>query len=282
LGDGLLFAFYSFSRRRDEEYIVALNYFEDDHDLIISAWETVLDASAYLSLIDTFNIEHRHWRVFQLGEMSLYCILVVGVQHRDSPTAQLSAIIVLQILSGLYTWWRNPFLCNREATLEYVIKGQLCVNAILGLISHSGAYPARVMGGLLIASNLVFLGVVTYLLELLQAIANFFVQSLRRSFDGYIVDFVYSMVGDRSYIFEQPNKGLILLQQWDDALKEEQWHFLMKSGRINPASLLSTYERLVYQKWSAFRNLKLEKLKSWTGMLYTCSPMGDYVSQLLT
>ena len=244
---------------------MSINYFEDDHDLVISAWETILDASGYISLIDTFNIDYRHWRVFQLGEMSLFCILVVGVQHKDSPAAQLSAVLLLQIMSALCTWWHNPFLSNREAVLEYVIKGQLCVNVILGLFADVGAFPEDFTGGLLILSNLIAFGIMTYLLELLQAIFRFVVQSFRRSFDGYVVDFVYSMIGDRSYAFEQPNKGLILLQQWDDAIREEQWHVLLKSGKINPESLLTRYERLTYLKWGAFRNLKLETLRSWTG-----------------
>lgn len=58
-----------------------------------------------------------------------------------------------------------------------------------------------------------------------------------RAMDCSVAGFVFRMLDERWYALEQPNKGLMLLQQWDDLLIEQHWHLFQVPTALRQGSL---------------------------------------------
>jgi hypothetical protein len=258
-----------------------MRYFEDDHELLISAWETVLDASGYLALMDTFEVNCRHWRLVQMAEMFVFCLVLVALQRRASPAAQMWGGILVELAFTFVTWWHSPFLHWRQTALEYLIKAQIFFNLFVGLTLEAGASPVS-GDALLVLSNLTTMVGMSFLLNIVSSLLRWIFLSVGRSLDSYVVNFVYSLMDQRWHALEQPNKGLILLQQWDDLIHEQQWQLLQGGGSAKPYSILTRWERYVYLKWAAFRNLTVAKMHSWKGEERTHRNVALLISHKLT
>lgn len=147
---------------------MALRYYEDDHDLVISQWESILDTAGYMALLETFDVTCRHWRLVQMADLFAFCLVILSLQRKHGPAAQLWGGILVQLVFTAMLWWHAPFLCWRQAMLEYLIKAQGIFNLIVGLFTHVGAFTPASSDALLVLSNVSTLAIMAYLMGIYQ------------------------------------------------------------------------------------------------------------------
>eukprot|EP01041_Mallomonas_annulata_P000898 gene898-1738_t len=294
-----------------QEYMIGKMEFVTDHTLAITVFDTVIDTAGTFAIVCQFRIEHFHWFLIILSEMTLYAITSSALNYYLLWQERAAFLMVLSITYGLVTYIKDPFTENADKWIDWlgrllivvIVLGQIICAAIAydieffqeatptitTLVSDS-AQSAGAMGLYVIIDIIMVLAVYVYVIGVVHYIGVFdtmqrMIRNIQYSMHDHVLDVLVDIARERVFGFENLNTGLSVIQQWDDIIRQQRRTALIAWPDVRPSNLMSVRHKLIEIKWASIFNLTIENLRSSLGLtlLHTmmCSASSEVVRWLV-
>jgi Ran GTPase-activating protein (RanGAP) involved in mRNA processing and transport len=138
-------------------------------------------------------------------------------------------------------------------------------NCLIGILLAEDMLDNAGATVLMLWSNLSLLVIFAFVMQLPMVIRRL-VKMLGNRVDAGVVKFLFKQIDKKNLALEQPNTGLLALQQWDNMIEDNKWMGLVGLSKTKPSNLMSKFERLRFVKWGALRDLTLIKVRDPIGV----------------
>jgi Ran GTPase-activating protein (RanGAP) involved in mRNA processing and transport len=254
----------TFAKARGE-YIASLKNFESDHILEIVAWESVVDTSGFLPLVENFTWMHPHWSAVVLAEQAAFISLSTMLHQRVSTELQLTGCVAILLIAAAAAFAADPFLYLQEARLDATLRSTLVLIAILGCLADAGYLSEKAANALLHTVMVLLLITLMWLADAVRMLAGF-VHAVYGKLDEAVARVLFGALRHHTTALEGGHGGLSLLSQWDDLLTEQRWGGFMVTPSVAPRGLLCWKDRAFSVRWAALRGLDIESIRLTTSM----------------
>ena len=248
-----------------EEYISTLNAFMVDHTLVILAWDTLLDSSSTVYLIQSFKHHLRYWKGVHFLEILSFTTISVISKTKFTPENQLQSLLILLVIFQALHLLFLPYLHSRERKIDFACRLCCMWNCFIGMLIKRGSLNSNTSATLMLLGNALLAIIFVSLMEIPQLIRKLFV-ALRDRVDSGVVKFLFHQLDRKNFALESVHTGLLTLQQWDNMVEDEQWMGFIGLSKSKPKNLLTTAQRFRFMKWAAIRNMKLINIKDPVGI----------------
>ncbi|CAM9742340.1 unnamed protein product [Chrysoparadoxa australica] len=245
------------------EYAMALENFQSDHVLEITCWESVLDTSGLVCLVESYSWLHTGWKLVHFAEEGLFIACLMGLGERMHIEVQLLGCAGVLLFFAAKTAKAQPFLYFREACLDMALRCSLISIALLGAAAHTHTFHEQAIEILLgiVTASTVFFGL---------KLGNFFAflthvaDASRALLDAAVANVLFKQIDARTLALEPGHAGIQLLMQWDDLLTDQRWSAFMGWPQPRPSNLLGFPEKLFTVKWAALRGIGIQQARTST------------------
>ena len=153
-----------------EEYISTCKAFAVDHELIILSWDSLLDASTTVYLIQPFKHQWRYWKSVHHLETLTFTAVAIVSQRNYGPEDQLLMLLVVLVVFQALHLIAMPFLYSRERKLDFFCRTALIWNCLVGIMIVQGLVGSTGSGLLMMWGNLSLLFIFGFLMQLPQTV----------------------------------------------------------------------------------------------------------------
>ena len=248
-----------------EEYISTCKAFAVDHELVVLSWDSLLDASSTVYLIQPFKHHLRYWKAIHFLESLVFTSIAVVSRRNFYPEDQLEMLLgVLSAFQLLHLIFM-PYMYSRERKVDFFARSTLMWNCLIGLLIVRGSIEGTSAALLMMWGNLSLLIIFSFLMELPQLLKRS-IKGLRDRVDSGVVKFLFKQLDKKNYALENVNRGLLTLQRWDNMVQDEKWMGFIGLAKTKPRNLLTATQRFRYVKWAAIRDLKLINVRDPIGV----------------
>ncbi|GMH70488.1 hypothetical protein TL16_g05422 [Triparma laevis f. inornata] len=248
-----------------EEYISTCKAFAVDHELVILSWDSLLDASSTIYLIQPFKHNMRYWKSVHHLETLVFSAIAVVSQRNHGPIEQLQMLVAVLVVFQTLHLIVMPYLYSRERKLDFFCRTALIWNCLVGIMIVNELVDEIGSGLLMMWGNLSLLFIFGFLMQVPQMLKRM-VKGLRDRVDSGVVKFVFKQITKKNLALENINTGLLALQQWDNMIQDEKWMGFVGLSKTKPKNLLNSRQRFRYVKWAALRDLKLINIRDPIGV----------------
>jgi len=268
------------------EYVSTFDEFLRDHELVITAFEAVLDTAALGYLLRPYKAEAAHWRLVLLFETLCFSATLSWVKASRAPWIQCAAGALVVGLFAAYTALKRPYLYANERRLDALSRAVVFSLLVVGVFveqlpaPRDGRHPETAATeffrhaldtvGVVVAC--LTLASLLYLLRAHEAVHACLAKTVH-ALDSAVLKLVVSRIDAKCYVFEDSNLGLRVLQQWDDLIEAQHGSAFLAWPKTHPREILTWREKLFHVKWAAFRNMTLTALRTPTGQCVLHSAM---------
>ncbi|KAJ8610118.1 hypothetical protein CTAYLR_007102 [Chrysophaeum taylorii] len=258
------------------EYAISFDEFTRDHELLIENIDAVVDTSALGYLIRPFKSNASFWRVVLLGENLVFCAVITFLRASQHPWAQCLGAALVCIGFGIATTLKRPYMYLHERQLDELTRTTIIilflVGGVLDLISRDESY-ARSMLDVFASTFVLYTAVrLLYLLRVHDAVRDACSFTIRE-LDSLVLSLVAESLDVKSYVLEDSNLGLRLLQQWDELLAKQWSTGFIAWPSPKPRKLITFWQKLFLVKWAAARSMNLATFRTPTGQCILHSAM---------
>ena len=191
------------------EYLSTIKSFAVDHDLVITKWDGLLDASTAVYLFQPFKHHLRYWKLVTFLENLLISLFSVYLRRAHSPSEQLGALMVILITFQALHLLFLPYIVSRERKLDAFCRLVNIWNCGLGILIAEGMLDNLFAGVLLIWGNLGILMVFGTVMQVPQLIKILF-KGMRSRVDAGVVQFLFGQIERKKLALEFSHTGLHL------------------------------------------------------------------------
>lgn len=267
-------------RLAKKEYAISFDEFTRDHELHIENIDYVVDTSALGYLIRPFKGNASFWRIVLLSENVVFAAIVTWLRASHHPWAQCFGGAVVCAVYGIATTLKRPYMYLHERKLDEIIRTTILALLLIGCVldllvtqdDERDRYVRSALAIVAVSVIIVSAASVLHFLRVPEAIVAA-CQLVVRELDGSVLTLVMETSLDvKSFVMEDSNLGLKLIQQWDD-LVCKQWFW----PRPHPRNLLTTWQKIFHVKWAALRGMRLASLRTPTSqsILHTAMLRGE-------
>jgi Ran GTPase-activating protein (RanGAP) involved in mRNA processing and transport len=282
--------------RITEELRSVRDDFTSDHALAITVFDRVIDTSGLFMLISQYHFHRLYWTMVLWVEMTLYSLISTYANYFMDWKPRLMLLMQVNIFFGVFTYICKPFTEDTDRWLDFL--GRILVSGTLyGIVYINDNQPTGGMyndvpaamyepwksfdflknlditgsGMHMMADVCITFYLFAYLLNVIN-IAGFFSiieRYFRSSLYGmhdHIMNYLITNLEKRTIGRENMFEGLLLVQQWDDIIKEQRRYALIPWPDVRPADLLPMSMKLIEIKWASFFNLTLKNMRSSLGL----------------
>ena len=248
-----------------EEYVSTVKAFTVDHELVILTWDSLLDASSTVYLIQPFKHNFRYWKAIHFLEILSFTSCSIIMRRNFAPSEQLQVLLAILGFFQILHLVCLPYLFSRERKLDFFCRFCCMWNCGMGLLIDDGSLTETSAAFLILWGNLALLIIFSFVMQLPQVIKKA-IYGLRNRVDSGVVKFLFKQLERKNLAMENVHTGLLTLQQWDNMVEDEQWMGFVGLSKTKPRNLLSARQRLRYMKWAAIRNMKLINIRDPVGV----------------
>ena len=283
------------NKRITEELRIARGDFVNDHILCITVFDHVVDSSGLFMLISQYHYHRLYWTLVLFMEMTTYSLVSAYTNYYLEWKERLQVIIVINISFGVLTYLGKPFTEDVDRWLDFL--GRALVSGTLyGIIFCNELMPKGVndnvsagmytpwdsfsyltsvepLDGAFYVLVDCFMTALLFIYTLyILSFVGFFsginrkLTSLLYAMHDSILDYLISQLERRAIGRENMFEGLLLVQQWDDIVKEQRRYALMTWPDVRPNDLVPFSVKLIQMKWAGFFNLTLGNIRSSLGL----------------
>ena len=266
----------------------------NDHDLLLSIFDRVLDSGGLFTLLLPYNYHRLYWFFIIFLEITIYGIIGGILNISVDWITKCYIFIIITIIFGIITYIFNPFTEEKDKWIDFlgrilivfIIYGTvICSTLIINATNdspHSLYKPWNSFDYLINISKqsitlYLFIDICMviffyfYIIYILYIIGFFgaverFIQNFQFGFHDHILDFLVEKLDERKYGMENIFTGLQFIQQWDDIIHEQRRHALMKWPDIRPSNLITFSNKLSEITWASIFNLNINNIRSSLGL----------------
>jgi hypothetical protein len=266
----------------------------NDHDLLLSIFDRVLDSGGLFTLLLPYNYYRLYWFFIIYLEITIYGILGGILNIAVDWITKCYIFIIINIIFGIITYIYNPFTEEKDKWIDFlgrilitiiiygtIICSNLTINAT-NYAPHSLYEPWNSFDYLMnISKQTVTLYLIIdifmvllfyfYIIYILYMIGFFgaverIIQNFQFGFHDHILDFLVEKLDERKYGMENIFTGLQFIQQWDDIIHEQRRHALMKWPDVRPSNLITFSNKCSEITWASMFNLNINNIRSSLGL----------------
>lgn len=266
----------------------------NDHDLLFSIFDRVLDSGGLFTLLLPYNYHRLYWFFIIYLEITIYGILGGILNISVDWITKCYIFIIINIIFGIITYIYNPFTEEKDKWIDFlgrilitiiiygtIICSNLTINAT-NYAPHSLYKPWNSFDYLMNISKqtvtlyllidiIMVLLFYFYIIYILYMIGFFgaierIIQNFQFGFHDHILDFLVEKLDERKYGMENIFTGLQFIQQWDDIIHEQRRHALMKWPDIRPSNLITFSNKCSEITWASIFNLNINNIRSSLGL----------------
>jgi hypothetical protein len=266
-------------RKRNRELEHSKKEYITDHALVITIFDRTIDSGGLCLLISQFQYSRLEFCIFLVLEMTLYAIFTSLINFYSDWVSRTIMIMTINIIFGIITYFLNPFISEVDIWLDFfgrLLVCSICLGIILcdrylpnvnALTGHVAFYRPWESFSILTSINFadasvylfVDLGMVifmyTYILYILDLCGAFLFlkrsfASFKFGFHDHILDFLVAKLDERTLGVENIFTGMLLVQQWDDIIRDQRRMALLTWPDVRPPHLLEFSTKVLQVKWA--------------------------------
>lgn len=302
------------TERITQELRLARSEFTADHSLAISVFDRVIDTSGLFMLISQYHYHRLGWSIALWFEMTIYAVVAaLGNYHADWQS-RIQYLLVINVVFGVLTYVVKPYTEDCDRWFDFSGRVMVVGTAAGILFCYAntplGANDAVVSkmydpesslqyitgAGSLVGSTVGLVDVVIavymyiYAVYLIHFIGIFHVvarkiRTVTYGLHDHVLDFLTQKLDERTIGAENMYTGLLVVQQWDDIIREQRRYAFLPWPDVRPPDVLPASVKMLEIKWAAMFNLNVNNLRSSLGLslLHTamCSADGEVARWLI-
>ena len=287
--------------------------FTADHALAITVFDRVVDTSGLFMLISQYHYHRLGWTIALWFEMSAYAVVAAISNYYADWQTRIQYLLAINLIFGVLTYLVTPF--SEESDQWFDFSGRIMVigtaagilfchqNTPLGANDAvvSKMYDAQASLPYLTATTslvsmtglvdvIITLYMYIYAVYILHFIGIFRfisrkIRTLTYGMHDHILDFLVTKLDERTIGAENMYTGLLVVQQWDDIIREQRRYAFIPWPDVRPPDVLPATVKMFEIKWAAMFNLNVSNLRSSLGLslLHTamCNADGEVARWLI-
>lgn len=301
------------NHRIHEALCQARRDFVSDHALTITVFDRVVDSSGLFMLISQYHYNRLAFTMLLWFEMTIIVIVAAVSNYYVDWQTRTQYILGICCVFGVLTYFIRPFSEDCDRWFDFC--GRIMVIITCGgiLYCHANTPPGKYdnvpakmydaqaslpflmsMSTLSSISGLVDVVISLYMYFYCIYIVHFIgvfhaisrkIRTLTFGMHDHILDFLMEKLDERTIGAENMYTGLMVVQQWDDIIREQRSYALIPWPDVRPPDVLSAFSKMVEIKWAALFNLNVTNLRSSLGLtlLHTamCNADGEVARWLI-
>ena len=274
--------------RAKDEYVT-------DHILAITVLDRTIDTSGLAMLMFAFRWERLEFLIVTMSEMAMYAISAAIFNYFADWQSRLQYFIAINAFYGIITYILDPYVDYVDRWLDFWSRCLVIVFCVAAIYIYSIA-PKEIVDKVPVAlyepmksfsyitslnilnmefylfiDILVVLAFYIYIIYILNLVGLFTyvrdkVGNIKYTLHDMVFDFLIQKLDTRILGVENMFTGLILIQQWDDIIRDQRRYALLTWPAVRPGYILSFWEKLIFVKWAAAFNLNIENMKNSLGL----------------
>jgi len=300
--------------RRVKDALQQARYdFISDHVLTITVFDRVIDSAGLFTLISQYHYHRLGFSILLWLEMTIYAVVAAVSNYFVDWQTRTQYLLALSCIFGFLTYLVRPFSedCDRWFDFAGRVMVVITCGGILFCYSSTprgkyDAVPAKMYDAQGSTSFLISMSTISTVSGLVDVIISLYMymymlyivhyvgifhavsRKLRTIVYGmhdHILDFLIHKLEERTIGAENMYTGLMVVQQWDDIIREQRKAALLPWPDVRPPDVLPMSAKLIEIKWAAMFNLNVTNLRSSLGLslLHTamCNADGEVVRWII-
>lgn len=270
--------------------------FVTDHNLAISIFDNVIDTAGAFLLICQYKLNRLRFSMVLVAEMVIYAgvaafmayyttwvtraITIASInigflfityavrpytEHADRWVEWLGRVMVVIVVGGVIYYHQNGPSTMIEQENVHFLTPFVTIRSFIDEVLTSGLTPFMILDIVITAI------VVLYIFNVLNHIGMFrslqrYIHTLRYAMHDHVVDFLIAKADERALGVENMHTGMLMVQQWNDVIREQRRYGLIPMPDVRPPTLLTFKEKMIEIKWASLFNLTIENIRTSLGL----------------